>query len=86
MREFYTGDYMILFMFLNDHLASVVLRDKSICEKITQEIFTIGQVSNKGGWGGIGNSRNLEEWLIFNLLWRKKRWVFIVDWLWRKNG
>ena len=61
MREFYTGDYMILFMFLNDHLASVVLRDKSICEKITQEIFTIGQVSNKGGWGGIGNSRHLEE-------------------------
>lgn len=59
MREFYTGEYMI--MFLNDHLASVVLRDKSICEEITQEIFTIVQVSNKGGWGRVANSRDLEE-------------------------
>ena len=58
MREFYTGEYMILFMFLNDHLASVVLRDKSICGEITQEIFTTVQVSNKGDWGGVGNSRN----------------------------
>ena len=61
MREFYTGEYMILLMFLNDHLASVVLRDKSIFDEITQEIFTIVQVSNKGGWGGVANRRDLEE-------------------------
>lgn len=61
MREFYTGEYMILLMFLNDHLASVVLRDKSIFDEITQEIFTIVQVSNKDGWGGVANRRDLEE-------------------------
>lgn len=61
MREFYTGKYIILFMFLIDHLASIVLRDKSRWEEITQEVFIVVQVSNKGGWDGVGSSKDLEE-------------------------